>query len=128
MRVSSYKSASRKRKNGLILKFFFIYILLWCYIIPYDTSCWIHVSCFEPFLECMSQVAQFFDATITKGADAKLAANWIMGDIAAYMKNEKLSINEIKLTSEELAELIASIKSATISGKIGKEVKVCIHC
>lgn len=52
----------------------------------------------------------------------KLATNWIMGDIAAYMKNEKLTINEIKLTPQELAELIASIKDGTISGKIGKEV------
>lgn len=56
------------------------------------------------------------------GADAKLAANWIMGDIAANLKNERLSVSEIKLTPEELAELIASIKSGTISGKIGKEV------
>lgn len=52
----------------------------------------------------------------------KLAANWIMGDIAAYMNNEKLTINEIKLVPQELAELIASIKGGTISGKIGKEV------
>lgn len=51
-----------------------------------------------------------------------------MGDVAAYMKNEKVSINEIKLTPQELAELIASIKSGTISGKIGKEVKFCFHC
>ncbi|KAF3457535.1 hypothetical protein FNV43_RR02193 [Rhamnella rubrinervis] len=54
--------------------------------------------------------------------EVKLAANWIMGDIAAYMKNEKLTIDEIKLTPEELAELIASIKAGTISGKIGKEI------
>lgn len=47
-----------------------------------------------------------------------------MGDVAAYMKNEKLTINEIKLTPQELAELIASIKDGTISGKIGKEVLV----
>ncbi|CAL1391111.1 unnamed protein product [Linum trigynum] len=67
-------------------------------------------------------VADFFDATIQKGADVKLAANWIMGDIAAYMKNEKLSIIDIKLVPHELAELIASIKSGTISGKIGKEI------
>ncbi|CAI0412605.1 unnamed protein product [Linum tenue] len=67
-------------------------------------------------------VADFFDATIQKGADVKLAANWIMGDIAAYLKNEKLSINDIKLVPHELAELIASIKSGTISGKIGKEI------
>lgn len=68
------------------------------------------------------QIADFFDATIAKGADVKLAANWIMGDIAAFMKNEKMTINEIKLTPEELCELIASIKGGVISGKIGKEV------
>lgn len=74
------------------------------------------------FLANDINVAKFFDATIAKGADLKLAANWIMGDIAAYMKTEKLSIDEIKLTTEELAELIASIKDGTISGKIGKEI------
>ncbi|KAL5990274.1 hypothetical protein ACLOJK_011171 [Asimina triloba] len=69
-------------------------------------------------------VADFFDAVIKNGADVKLAANWIMGDIVAYLKNEKLSINEIKLTPKELAELIASIQVGTISGKIGKEILV----
>ncbi|PNY14536.1 glutamyl-tRNA(Gln) amidotransferase subunit B chloroplastic/mitochondrial-like [Trifolium pratense] len=65
---------------------------------------------------------EFFDATLAKGADAKSAANWIMSDIAAFMKNEKLTINDIKLTPEELSELIASIKGGIISGKIGKEI------
>ncbi|XP_023000487.1 glutamyl-tRNA(Gln) amidotransferase subunit B, chloroplastic/mitochondrial-like [Cucurbita maxima] len=74
------------------------------------------------FLANDISVAEFFDATIARGAEVKLAANWIMGDIAAYMKNEKLTINDIKLTPEELAELIASIKGGTISGKIGKEI------
>nr|XP_043610057.1 glutamyl-tRNA(Gln) amidotransferase subunit B, chloroplastic/mitochondrial [Erigeron canadensis]XP_043610058.1 glutamyl-tRNA(Gln) amidotransferase subunit B, chloroplastic/mitochondrial [Erigeron canadensis] len=74
------------------------------------------------FLANDVNVADFFDATIAKVPDVKLAANWIMGDIAAYMKNEKLAINEIKLSPEELSELIASIKSGTISGKIGKEI------
>ncbi|XP_065862945.1 glutamyl-tRNA(Gln) amidotransferase subunit B, chloroplastic/mitochondrial [Euphorbia lathyris] len=74
------------------------------------------------FLANDMAVAEFFDATIAKGAEVKLAANWIMGDIAAYMKNEKVTINEIKLTPVELAELIASIKGGTISGKIGKEI------
>ncbi|KAE9455516.1 hypothetical protein C3L33_12567, partial [Rhododendron williamsianum] len=75
------------------------------------------------FLANDINVADFFDETIGKGADVKLAANWIMGDVAAYMKNEKLTINEIKLIPQELAELIASIKGGTISGKIGKECK-----
>ncbi|CAJ1936757.1 unnamed protein product [Sphenostylis stenocarpa] len=74
------------------------------------------------FLANDKNIAEFFDETLSKGADPKLVANWIMSDIAAFMKNEKLTINEIKLTPEELSELIASIKGGTISGKIGKEV------
>ncbi|KAL8162822.1 hypothetical protein V2J09_014311 [Rumex salicifolius] len=74
------------------------------------------------FLANDDAVAKFFDETLTKGAEAKLAANWIMGDIAAYMKKNEKLIEEIKLTPNELAELIASIKSETISGKIGKEI------
>ncbi|KAM3356760.1 glutamyl-tRNA(Gln) amidotransferase subunit B, chloroplastic/mitochondrial [Capsicum galapagoense] len=74
------------------------------------------------FLANDNNIADFFDTTIAGGADLKLAANWIMGDIAAYMKNEKVTINEIKLTPQELGELIASIKDGTISGKIGKEI------
>lgn len=74
------------------------------------------------FLANDINTADFFDTTIAGGADVKLAANWIMGDIAAYMKNEKVTINDIKLTPEELGELIASIKDETISGKIGKEI------
>ncbi|XP_024170714.1 glutamyl-tRNA(Gln) amidotransferase subunit B, chloroplastic/mitochondrial [Rosa chinensis] len=74
------------------------------------------------FLANDMNVAEFFDTTIKKGADAKLAANWIMSDFAAYMKNEELSINEVKLSPQELAELIAFIKDGTISGKIGKQI------
>ncbi|KAF6144423.1 hypothetical protein GIB67_024650 [Kingdonia uniflora] len=73
------------------------------------------------FLANDINVSMFFDEALEKGADVKMAANWIMGDVAAYLKNEKLSINEIKLTPQELAELISSIKGGIISGKIGKE-------
>ncbi|KAF5200438.1 Aspartyl/glutamyl-tRNA(Asn/Gln) amidotransferase subunit B [Thalictrum thalictroides] len=74
------------------------------------------------FLANDIQICKYFDAVIEKGADVKMATNWIMGDIAAYLKDVKLSIDEIKLTPEELAELIASIKGGIISGKIGKEI------
>ncbi|KAL2650558.1 hypothetical protein R1flu_018686 [Riccia fluitans] len=67
-------------------------------------------------------VAAYFDAVVEKGSDVKMAANWIMGDITAYMKNEKLSVTELKLTPSSLAELISLIKDGTISGKIAKEV------
>lgn len=68
-------------------------------------------------------MAAFFDEVLARGSDVKQAANWIMGDIAAYLKNAKLSITEAKLTPATLAELIGLIEDATISGKIGKEVR-----
>ncbi|GJX87085.1 integrase, catalytic region, zinc finger, CCHC-type containing protein [Tanacetum coccineum] len=67
----------------------------------------------------MRTVAYFFDATIAKVSDVKLRANWIMGDIASYLKNEKLSVNEIKLSPEELIELME--KGGTVKGLIEEE-------
>ena len=68
------------------------------------------------------QVAEYFEATVTAGANSKQAANWVMGDIAAYLKTEKLTIIEIALTPVMLAELINLIEDGTISGKIAKEI------
>lgn len=68
-------------------------------------------------------VAQYFEAAVSKGANPKTVANWVMGDIAAYVNSEKLnSITEIALKAETLAELIALIEDKTISGKIAKEI------
>lgn len=67
-------------------------------------------------------VAEYFEATVGAGADCKQAANWIMGDITAYLKAQKLSINELAFKPAGLAELISLIETGTISGKIAKEI------
>lgn len=67
-------------------------------------------------------VAEYFEAAIANGASPKQAANWVMGDITAYLNNEKLSITEIALKPDTLAELISLIEDKTISGKIAKEI------
>ncbi|MFB2893308.1 Asp-tRNA(Asn)/Glu-tRNA(Gln) amidotransferase subunit GatB [Aerosakkonemataceae cyanobacterium BLCC-F50] len=67
-------------------------------------------------------VAEYFEAVVANGASPKQAANWVMGDITAYLNNEKLSISEIALKPETLAELISLIEDKTISGKIAKEI------
>lgn len=69
-----------------------------------------------------SKVAEYFEATLAAGGNAKQAANWLMGDITAYLKNEKLAIDELPLKPENLAELISLIEEGTISGKIAKEI------
>ncbi len=68
------------------------------------------------------QVAEYFEAAVAAGASPKQAANWVMGDITAYLNNEKLSIAEIPFKAVELAELISLIDAGTISGKIAKDI------
>ncbi len=68
------------------------------------------------------QVAEYFEAAIAAGANPKQAANWIMGDIAAYLNTEKLRITKIALEPKWLAELVTLIENGTISGKIAKDI------
>lgn len=67
-------------------------------------------------------VAEYFERAIATGASSKLVANWIMSDIAAYLNAEKLSINEVALTPDALAEMVKLIEDSTISNKIGKDM------
>jgi len=67
-------------------------------------------------------VAEYFEGAIAAGAPAKQAANWVMGDLTAYLKNEKLAIGEIPLQPQDLAELISLIDTGTISGKMAKDI------
>ena len=69
-------------------------------------------------------LALFFDEVLKLGVTPKIAVNFIMGEIAAYLKEEHLDISETKLTPENLAELIALIEKNTISNNIGKQIIV----
>jgi aspartyl-tRNA(Asn)/glutamyl-tRNA(Gln) amidotransferase subunit B len=66
--------------------------------------------------------ATYLEATIATGADAKQAANWVMGDITSYLKTQKVAIEAIPFTPANLAELIGLIDKGTINGKIAKEI------
>ncbi len=68
------------------------------------------------------EVSDYFDAAIQSGGNAKLVANWVTQDLAAYLNNNKLSITEIPFKPEALAELVQLIEKGTISGKIAKEI------
>ena len=68
--------------------------------------------------------ALFFDKTLELGADAKLAVNFMMGPIAAHLKEEHINITDTKLTPENLAELLTMIEKGTISNNIGKQIIV----
>lgn len=67
-------------------------------------------------------MAEYFDAVVATGADPKLAANWIMGDLAKNLNEDGLDIAKSPVSAERLGKMIGLIMKDTISGKIAKKV------
>lgn len=68
------------------------------------------------------QTADYFDAVVAANADAKLAANWIMGDLSKHLNADGKLIAESPVSAENLAKMISLIEKGTISSKIAKTV------
>ncbi|MFW6021456.1 MAG: Asp-tRNA(Asn)/Glu-tRNA(Gln) amidotransferase subunit GatB, partial [Guyparkeria sp.] len=67
--------------------------------------------------------AEYFEAVIGRdGADAKLAANWVMGEVAALLNRLELEIAECPVPADKLADLLARISDGTLSNKLAREV------
>ncbi len=65
--------------------------------------------------------ADYFEAAAA-ASDAKLAANWVAGELSAALNKDGLDIIESKVGADVLAGLLARIQDNTVSGKIAKEV------
>ena len=66
-------------------------------------------------------VAGFFEA-VAKGRDAKLASNWVTGDLFGALNKRGLGIEDSPVSAESLGQMIDLIADDTISGKIAKDV------
>ncbi len=73
-------------------------------------------------LTVTKEMADFFEATVSAKADPKLASNWIMGDVSAYLNAEGKELADVAMTPESLASMIKLIENGTISSKIAKQV------
>ncbi len=62
------------------------------------------------------------DAHRNKVGNAKLAANWVMGELSGALNRDGIEIIHSKVSANALAGLLARINDETISGKIAKEV------
>ena len=73
-------------------------------------------------LTAQKDIADYFESMITKGADVKLSANWVMGDLSASLNKNQIEIQDSPISAIELYELITKISDNTISGKIAKYI------
>jgi aspartyl-tRNA(Asn)/glutamyl-tRNA(Gln) amidotransferase subunit B len=75
------------------------------------------------------ETADYFESAVAAGGvkrDAKMVANWIMGDLAAFANAQGLSIAKTHVAPEQIAGLVDLIEAGIISGKIAKDVLAVI--
>ncbi len=68
------------------------------------------------------EMANFYEAVVKQTKDAKLSANWVMGDFSAFLNDKNLHVSESPIKADDLAGLVVRIIDGTISGRIAKEV------
>jgi aspartyl-tRNA(Asn)/glutamyl-tRNA(Gln) amidotransferase subunit B len=75
-------------------------------------------------LTASREMAAFYEDVVARvgGAQAKLAANWVMGDLSGFLNRDGLDITESRVDAPRLAGLLGRILDETISGKIAKDV------
>jgi aspartyl-tRNA(Asn)/glutamyl-tRNA(Gln) amidotransferase subunit B len=67
-------------------------------------------------------MSEYFERVVTASGDARAAANWVMGDLSALLKQEGKEIEDSPVSAENLGGLIQLIASGKLSGKLAKEI------
>jgi aspartyl-tRNA(Asn)/glutamyl-tRNA(Gln) amidotransferase subunit B len=74
-------------------------------------------------LTASTELADYYEQVVRElGGEPKLAANWVSGDLAAFLNRDGLEITHSRVDAAALAGLLARVHDNTISGKIAKEV------
>jgi aspartyl-tRNA(Asn)/glutamyl-tRNA(Gln) amidotransferase subunit B len=73
-------------------------------------------------LTASRELADYFESVARACNDAKLAANWVMGDLAAALNRAGREIADSPVSAEMLGAMLQRIQDRTISGKIAKQV------
>lgn len=67
-------------------------------------------------------MGDYFEAVVSAGAPPKAVSNWMMGELSAYLNARDLDIREVRVTPDQLAELIALVEKGTVSVTMAKAV------
>ena len=74
-------------------------------------------------LSASREMADYFEQVVSRASgQAKIAANWVLGELSGALNQHNIEINQSPVSAEKLAQLISRIADNTISGKIAKEV------
>ena len=79
-------------------------------------------ACDAQTLTASREVAAYYESVAEHVADKKMAANWVMGELAANLNESGLAIADAPVSAAQLGGLIARVLDGTISNKTAKEV------
>ena len=80
---------------------------------PYDAA----------LLTASRETATYFEDLVAElPQQAKLCANWVMGELSGRLHREDRDIGDSPISSSELAALLRRIVDGTLSGKLAREV------
>ena len=66
--------------------------------------------------------SEYFETAARVSGNAKMAANWVLGDLMGTLKAEGKEIAESPVSGEHLGELVKLIAGNQLSGKLAKEI------
>ncbi|WP_227429932.1 Asp-tRNA(Asn)/Glu-tRNA(Gln) amidotransferase subunit GatB [Psychrobacter sp. I-STPA6b] len=80
-------------------------------------------------LTASRELADYFEAVLTHSdtKHAKLATNWIMGELMGALNKEDKTITDSPISAEQLAGLLKRLDDNTLSGKLGKKVFASLY-
>ncbi len=67
-------------------------------------------------------LADYFEAVVATGADAKTAANWVTGELGGALNKAGMELGQSPVSPQQFGGLLARIADNTISGKLAKQV------
>ncbi|MCW9050981.1 MAG: Asp-tRNA(Asn)/Glu-tRNA(Gln) amidotransferase subunit GatB [Motiliproteus sp.] len=73
-------------------------------------------------LSAYRNLADYFETVAQVGGDAKLAANWVMGELSKFLNSNDLDIDDSPVKAEALGQLLLRLKDDTINGNAAKQV------
>ena len=73
-------------------------------------------------LSASREMAEYFEQVAAVCGDAKLAANWVMGELSSLLNKDGLEIEQSPVSAQHLGEMILRLKDGTINGKAAKTV------
>ncbi|MEX1037347.1 MAG: Asp-tRNA(Asn)/Glu-tRNA(Gln) amidotransferase subunit GatB [Acidimicrobiia bacterium] len=82
----------------------------------------LEVSLAEILSGAEAPIRELYEAAVGAGADARSAANWVTGEITAWLRREETDADSLPLTGTQLAELISLVDEGKVSASAAKDV------